>query len=80
MLHKPHGFIGLPRQFPLFLYDSVYYIWWQTKKKKVEIRHVRTLFLFKPSMCFSVDVDRREYPSHCNKVREKTVETACSSS
>ena len=32
MLHK--GFFGLPRHFPLSLYDSVNYIWWQTIKKR----------------------------------------------
>ena len=31
MLHK--GFFGLPRHFPLSLYDSVNYIWWQKIKK-----------------------------------------------
>lgn len=30
LVHKPHGFIGLLRHFPVFLFNSVNYIWRQT--------------------------------------------------
>ena len=42
MLHKPDNFFRVSRHFPLFLYDSVNYIWWQT---------IKNIYIFQAEIC-----------------------------